>query len=105
MSEEKIQQLNIIENSLSQIISQKQQYQKQIMEIDSALEELEGHKEAYQIVGTLMLKKDSKDIKKDLEERKEMYEVRLQSMEKQESKLKEQAESLREELVNNLEKN
>lgn len=104
MSEQKIQQLNIIENSLAQIVSQKQQYQKQVMEIDSALEELKDQKEAYQIVGTLMLKKDSKDIKTNLEERKNLYEGRLEALEKQESKLKEQAKDLREELVNNLEK-
>jgi prefoldin beta subunit len=104
MSEEKIQQLNIIENNLSQVSSQKQQYQKQTMEIDSAITEIKDKKEAYQIVGSLMVKKDSKDIKKDLNERKEIYSVRLESLEKQESKLKEQAKSLREELVNNLEK-
>jgi prefoldin beta subunit len=104
MSEEKIQQLSIIENSLTQVTSQKQQYQKQTMEIDSAIAEIKDKKEAYQIVGSLMVKKDSKDIKKDLNERKEIYSVRLESLEKQESKLKEQAKSLREELVNNLEK-
>lgn len=104
MSEEKIQQLNIIENSLGQIVSQKQQYQKFILEIDTALKEIEGKDEAYSIVGSVMIKKDSKEIKKDLDERKELYTTRITSLEKQEEKLREQATTIREDVIGNLEK-
>jgi len=103
MSEEKIQELNMIENSLAQINSQKQQYQKQLIETDNAIDAIKDKKEAYHIVGTLMIKKDSIELTKELEEKKKLYEVRLEMLEKQESKIKKQAETLREELVSNLE--
>lgn len=104
MSEEKIQQLNMIESSLNQIISQKQQYQRQALEIEMAGKEIENKEEAYQIVGSLMIKKSSEEITKELNEKKELYEMRIEALEKQESKLREQMETLRDDLVANLEK-
>lgn len=103
MSEEKIQQLNMIESSLSQIISQKQQFQRQILEIESATNEIKDKEEAYQIVGSLMIKKTKQELEKDLDEKNKLYKMRFDALEKQEIRLKEELETLRKDLVDNLE--
>lgn len=104
MSDQDIQQLSLIEQNLSATTNQKQSFQKQILEIDNALEELQDRKEGYHIVGTLMIKKPAKDIKADLEKKKKMYELRLSSLEKQEETLKKQAKELQEQVVARLDK-
>jgi len=103
MSED-IQQLSMIEQHLTNITSQKQQYNKQILEIESALSELDKLDEAYQIVGSVMIKKKSSDIKADLNEKKELVKVRLQSLEKQEKNYQEQAEKLQNKVMQDLDK-
>ena len=104
MSEEKLQQLGIIEQSLNQALTQKQQYDKLLLETNSALEALQGSKEAYQIVGSVMIKKDAQDIVKDLTEKKERYEVRVKSLQKQEEQLRGQMQTLQEELLAGMDK-
>ena len=72
MSDERIQQLSFIEQNLTNIVGQKQQFQRQSLEIDSALAELKNSSEGYQIVGSVMVKKSSEDIIKNLEEKKKI---------------------------------
>jgi len=91
---ENLERLSILEQNLSTIISQKQQYNKQLMEIESAFTELKTTNEAFKIVGTIMIKKSSDSIKKDLEERKSLVKARLDSLDKQEIQLRKQVEEL-----------
>ena len=101
---EKINQLQVIEQNLQQLLGQKQQFQGQMVEIDSALEELKKTEDAYKIVGNVMIKVAKDDLNKELGEKKERTEVRMKSIEKQETKLKESAESLRKEVMEEMDK-
>lgn len=101
MSED-IQQLSIIEQHLTSIISQKQQYNKQLLEIESALSELDNIDEAYQIVGSVMIKKKSSDLKIDLNEKKELIKIRLQSLDKQEIIYQKQAKEIQNKVMGEL---
>ena len=104
MSQEALQQLSIIEQSLSNAINQKQVFEKQLIEIENALKEIEGAKEAYQIVGTVMLKKTGTEIKKSLEERRQTYGTRVKALAKQEETLRAQAQKLQDNIMSQLEK-
>lgn len=104
MTQEEIQQLSMLEQSLSSTVSQKQQYNKQFLEIESALTEMKNTKEAYQIVGSIMIKKTGEELTKDLEEKKKVLEVRLASLEKQEKSLREDVKALQEKVVSELSK-
>tara|TARA_Y100000310_G_scaffold332510_1_gene408234 strand:- start:3118 stop:3453 length:336 start_codon:yes stop_codon:yes gene_type:complete len=95
---EKITQLQLMEQRMQANLQQKQQLQARLVEIDSALTEIENKDEAYKIIGNIMVKTDPKDLKKDLSEKKEVLTVRVGSIDKQEGKLKEQAESLQKEV-------
>ncbi|PIN81514.1 hypothetical protein COV11_01950, partial [Candidatus Woesearchaeota archaeon CG10_big_fil_rev_8_21_14_0_10_30_7] len=60
MNQEKIQRLQMIEQNLTNISVQKQQFQNQLFEIENALKELKDTKQAFKIVGNIMIE-SSKD--------------------------------------------
>jgi prefoldin beta subunit len=103
-TEQKISQLQMLEQGLQSFLQQKQQFQGQMMEIESALDELADTKEAYKIVGNIMVKSDREELQKDLQSKKEMLEIRIKAIEKQESQLKEKASKLQEEVLQHLKK-
>ena len=61
-TEKKISQLQMMEQSMQGFLMQKQQFQGQLVEIESALKELEKSKEAYKIVGNIMVSSDKKEL-------------------------------------------
>ncbi len=98
-TEEKIGRMQLLEQNMQNTMMQKQQFQSQLIEVTSALEELETTDEAYKIVGNIMVLSKKDGLKKDLESKKEMVELRIKSIEKQESELKEKAKGLQEEVL------
>lgn len=105
MSQQEIERLQHIESSLSQTISQKQGYQQYLHDIETALGELGDTREAYQIVGTIMVKKSSDNIRNDLEERKTIYSKRLDALKRQENMLREEARKLQDSTLDSLNRN
>ena len=101
-TEQKIAQLQLFEQSLQNILMQKQQFQTQVIEIESALKELETTKEAYKIIGNIMVASKKEEIKKDLESKKEAMSLRVKTIEKQEDQIREKAKKLQEEVSKNI---
>ena len=101
-SQEKIQQLQSIEQNMQHFLKQRQQFQVQLMEVESALEEVRKTEKAYKIIGNIMVVSEKNTLEKDLTEKKERLEVRIKSFEKQENSLKEQAKTLREEIMKSM---
>jgi len=54
-AEKKLNQLQLVEQSMQNLLMQKQQFQLQQVEIESALKELENVDEAYKIIGNIMV--------------------------------------------------
>jgi prefoldin beta subunit len=94
--QEKITQLQTIEQNMQHLLQQRQQFQMQLMEVESALEELGKTDKAYKIVGNIMVASEKGSLEKDLQDKKERVSLRIKSVEKQENKLKDQAKDLRE---------
>jgi len=104
-TEEKIRQLQLFEQNIHGLLTQKQTFQSQVLEIDNAVKELEKAKgKVYKIVGTVMIDSTKENLEKDLKERKEVLELRLKSIQKQEDGLKERAEKLQKEVMQEIEK-
>lgn len=101
---EDLHKLQLMEQSLQQFLIQKQNFQAQLMEIDSALSELEKTDAAYKIVGNIMVSSNKDDLKKDLESKKEVLNLRIKNLEKQEEKIKENASKLQAEIMKNIKK-
>ena len=103
-TEKKIQQLQMIEQSLSSLLQQRQKFQAQLIETDSAMEELKDTPQAYKIIGNIMIKASSGDLISELSEKKKIIELRIKSLEKQEAQLKERAASMQSEVMKELQK-
>jgi len=99
MAEEKINKLQMYEQSLQNLLMQKQQFQLQLVEIESALKELDSATTSYKIIANIMVNTPKDDLKKDLESKKESLKVRISSIEKQENQLKEKAQALQSEVL------
>ena len=98
-TEKKISQLQIIEQSMQNLSTQRQQFQLQQVEIESALKELENVNEAYKIVGNIMVLSKKDELKKDLISKKEIVELRVKNLEKQETQIRDKASKLQEEVL------
>jgi len=102
--EQKVQQLTLLEQNLQNTSLQKQSFHLQLLELESAIKELEDSPEAYKIVANIMIKGNKEQLKKELVEKKDIVELRIKSLEKQEAKLREKANELQKEVLGNFEK-
>jgi len=98
-TQEKIGELQIAEQNLQSFLMQKQNFQTQLVEVDSALSDLEKSKDSFKIIGNIMVKAEKKELKKELEEKKTILELRIKNIEKQEDKIREKASKLQEEVM------
>ena len=99
-TQEKIQELQLLEQNLQNLIMQKQAFQMEMNEVENALAEVEKTKdEIYKIVGQVMLKADKQETEKELKEKKDILSLRVKSIEKQESLFKDKTEKIREQVT------
>jgi len=98
--ENKIQELQMLEHNLQNILMQKQAFQLEISETSSAIKEIEkSNSDVYKIIGQLMIKKDSKEIKEELKNKERLMKLRIGNLNKQEISITEQADKIREEIL------
>jgi len=99
-NEQKIQELQFFEQNLQNIIYQKQAFELELSETQSALEELKNADgEVFKIVGQLMIKSNSQKIKEELDNKEKLIVIRIKSLEKQEKDFNEKVSVLREEIL------
>ncbi len=95
-TQEKIQELNLIEQNLQNFSLQKQAFQVELNETESALEQIgKASGDIYKIIGQVMIKAGKQEIFKELKEKEEILTLRLKSIEKQEKILIEKRETLK----------
>ena len=97
-----MQQLQLVQHNLQTILAQKQQLQQQLLEVESALNELQTMGKAYKIVGKLMIASPPEKLKKELQEKKETTALRLKLFSQQEEKLRKSAGELQAAVVGEL---
>ena len=99
IDEGKMQEMYLLEQNYQNLILQKQSFQMELAETESALREIENSGEGvYKVIGQLMLKTDKEKMKKELSEKKEILLMRVKSLEKQENSMAEKLEVLRKEI-------
>jgi prefoldin beta subunit len=102
IDEQKIQEMQVLEQKLQNTILQKQAFQMEMAETDAALIEIEkAGDEVFKIIGQLMLKTDKAKIKEELLNKQKILELRISAFEKQEKFLSEQLEKFRDEIQKN----
>lgn len=104
-TENKIAELQIFENTLQNILIQKQNLQAQLLEIENALEELKITKEKpYKIIGNVMISSDKKELEKDLNEKKEIINLKIKNLKRQENQIEEKSQKLQQEIFKKIKK-
>ena len=98
-TEEKLGQLQLVEQNLQSFLLQKQNLQMQLMEVESALIEIEKTNSPYKIIGNVMVAAKKEDLKSELHGKQEMLKLRISSVEKQEEKLREKASKIQSEVL------
>lgn len=105
-SQEIMQEIQILEQNLNNLLLQKQAFQFELNETESALEEVKKTKDdVYKITGQILIKSDKNSIEKELKEKKDIIELRLKSIEKQESLINTKIFSLRQQVSEKVSKN
>ena len=105
MDKNKIQEMQILEQSLQNLLLQKQAFQMELSETQAALKEIDKAKdEVFKIIGQLMIKTNKEDVKKDLLEKQKILDMRMRTIEKQESTLSKRIEEIREEFMKSMNK-
>jgi len=103
-SQEKINKLQLMEHNLQALDQQRQQFQAQLFELDSAIAALEKAPTAYKIVGSVMVHSEPKKLLEELKQKKDVLDVRIGSVEKQEQKLHDSAKQLQDDVLSTLKK-
>jgi prefoldin beta subunit len=105
VDEKTIQDMQILEQRLQNSILQKQAFQMELAETNSALKEIEkSGDEIFKIIGQLMIKSEKGKIKEELLNKQKILELRIKSFEKQETSLAEQLEKFRDEFASSMNK-
>ncbi len=98
-AKENLRQLQIAEQSLQKSLAQKQGFQSQLAETESALEEVKGRKHAYRIIGNIMVEADAKTLTEELRRKHELLELRIKTLIKQEDRIREKTQSLQKDVM------
>lgn len=102
-TENQIQELQALEQSLQSVLIQKQAFEMELSETENAAIELTKSKnDVYKIAGSLMLKASKEDILKELTQKKDLLSLRLKNLSSQEKKISEESEKLREKVLSKL---
>ena len=88
-----------MEQSLQQFLAKKQGFQSQLVELESAIGELEKTDKAYKIIGNVMVQADKEELKKDLDSKKETVNLRIKTLEKQEEKMRKETSDLQSDVM------
>lgn len=98
--EDKIQQLQILEQNMQTILMQKQAFQMELSETESSLSELKNSgDEVFKVIGQIMLKSDKSKMQKEFEEKIKLMNLRINTLDKQEESFSNQLQKLREEVM------
>ena len=98
--ERKIQEIQILEQSLQNLLLQKQAFQMEISETIAAKREIEkAGDDVFKIIGQLMIKSDKSKVKEELSNKERLLDLRIKSLEKQEATFLEKMDSLKKEIL------
>jgi len=103
--QERLLRLQQLQQTLQTVLTQKQQLELELLEIDQALGELEKADDntvIYKSIGSLLIKSAKPTLTSELKERKELSDMRVSVLGKQEERLRRQVKELQERLQKDL---
>lgn len=103
--QQRLLRLQQLQQTLQGVLTQKQQLELELNEVEQALSELEKLTDAaviYKSIGSLLVKSKKTKVTTELNERKELLNMRINVLGKQEERLRTQAKGLQEKLQRDL---
>jgi len=103
--QERLLRLQQLQQTLQSVLTQKQQLELELLEIDQALSELGkagDNPVIYKSVGSLLIKSEKAKVSGELTERKELANMRISVLGKQEERLRGQVKELQTRLQKDL---
>jgi len=103
--QQRLLRLQQLQQTLQGVLTQKQQLELELNEVEQALSELEKLTEAaviYKSIGSLLVKSKKTKVTTELNERKELLNMRINVLGKQEERLRTQVKDLQEKLQRDL---
>ncbi len=103
--QERLLRLQQLQQTLQTVLTQKQQLELELLEVDQALSELEKASDdvaIYKSIGSLLVKSEKTRVTTELNERKELANMRISVLGKQEERLRGQVKELNERLQKDL---
>ena len=95
-----MQELQFLEQNLQNILLQKQAFELELSETESAIKETESSDgEVFKLIGQIMVKSNKESILEELTNKKKFLELRLKNFENQEKTFSEKIESLRKKIL------
>jgi len=84
---------------MQNFLMQKQQFQMQLSEVESALENIKDTNKVYKIVANIMIDSKKENIEGELKEKKEMLDLRIKNLEKQEEEIRKKSQKIQKEAL------
>jgi len=103
--QQRLLRLQQLQQTLQGVLTQKQQLELELTEVEQALSELEKLADTaviYKSVGSLLVKSEKAKVTTELNERKELLNMRINVLGKQEERLRTQGKDLQEKLQRDL---
>ena len=103
--QQRLLRLQQLQQSLQGVMSQKQQLEMQLTEVEQAVSELEKLDETaviYKSIGALLVKSKKDKVTTELTERKELVKMRVEVLAKQDERLRTQVKDLQTKLQQDL---
>lgn len=92
---EDLQEMQMLDQSLHNLLLQKQAFQMELSETKSGLVEIEKSGEVFKLIGELMIKVGKEKVKEELLSKEKILNMRIKSIEKQEDSIAKRLEELR----------
>jgi prefoldin beta subunit len=103
--QQRLLRLQQLQQTLQGVLTQKQQLELQLTDVEQALSELEKLTDSaviYKSIGSLLVKSEKAKVTTELNERKELLNMRINVLGKQEERLRTQVKGLQEKLQRDL---
>ncbi len=103
--QQRLLRLQQLQQTLQGVLTQKQQLELELTEVEQALDELEkltDNATIYRSIGSLLVKSEKGKVTTDLNERKELLDMRINVLGKQEERLRAQVKELQTKLQRDL---
>jgi prefoldin beta subunit len=103
--QQRLLRLQQLQQTLQGVLTQKQQLELELTEVEQALDELEkltDNATIYKSIGSLLVKSKKGKVTTDLNERKELLDMRINVLGKQEERLRSQVKELQTKLQRDL---